>query len=68
MTDTCLHNIIQYGIASAYDHMELAGYVNEQIYAGWQPYGNVFQTVQHNQTFIHQPMVYYELKKKNSSK
>lgn len=59
-----METIIEYGIASAYDHMELAGYVNEQICNGWQPYGNVFQTTQHNQSFIHQPMVLCELKKK----
>jgi hypothetical protein len=60
-----MNNIIEYGIATAHNHLELAGYVNMQIVAGWQPYGNVFQTEQHNQTFMHQPMVMYEIKKKN---
>lgn len=59
-----MERIIEYGIASAHNHMELAGYVNEQIAVGWQPYGDVFQTVQYDQTFIHQPMVMYVLKKK----
>lgn len=62
-----METILQYGIATAYDHMELAGYVNDQIAEGWQPYGNVFQTQQREVLFIHQPMVFY-LKKKNSLK
>ena len=56
--------IIQYGIASAHNHLELLDYVNDAIGAGYQPYGNIFLTTQHDQTFIHQPMVMYELKKK----
>lgn len=49
--------IIDYGIATAYNHIELLNYVAEAIAEGFQPYGNVFQTTQHNQTFIHQPLV-----------
>lgn len=59
-----METILQYGIASAHNHRELLDYVNEQICAGWQPYGNIFLTQQYDQTFIHQPMVFYELKKK----
>jgi hypothetical protein len=56
--------IIQYGMATAHNHHELLDYVNDAITAGYQPYGYVFQTTQHEQNFIHQPMVMYDLKKK----
>ena len=60
--------ILEYGMATAHNHVELLDYVNEGINEGFQPFGNVFITNQHDQTFIHQPMVVYEIKKKNSLK
>jgi hypothetical protein len=66
MTDISLHSIVEYGIATEVNHMSLAGLVNEKICEGWQPHGNVFMTNQYEQNFIHQAMVRYELKKKNS--
>jgi hypothetical protein len=69
MTDTGLHNsIVEYGMATAGNHKELLVYVQQAICEGFQPFGNVFTTNQYEQNFIHQPMVRYELKKKNSLK
>ncbi|RYG48264.1 MAG: DUF1737 domain-containing protein [Chitinophagaceae bacterium] len=61
-----MEKIIQYGMATGNSHNEVAGYVNEQIAEGWQPYGVPFTTIQHNTLCIHQAMVIYEVKKKSS--
>lgn len=60
-------NITEYGIATGHDHYELVAYVDSQIKEGWQPFGNVFTTIQHEMFFIHQPMVKYFSPKKNKA-
>ncbi|HVZ95894.1 MAG TPA: hypothetical protein VG847_03405 [Chitinophagaceae bacterium] len=49
--------ITQYGICAANTDGELAGFVNEKIKDGYQPYGLVFISVQHDQLFFHQVIV-----------
>ncbi len=49
--------ITEYGICSTNGHEDLAGLVNIQIGMGYQPYGFVFTSVQHNTLFFHQVMV-----------
>jgi hypothetical protein len=67
MTDISLHSIVEYGMATANNHDQLLDFVNEGLMNGFQPYGAPFvTTVQYDNLFIHQAMVRYELKKKNS--
>jgi len=60
--------IIQYGICSSPNYEELAGFLNKQIKAGWQPFHPLMLSNYCDKQFFHQVMVKYKAKSSETKK
>jgi hypothetical protein len=60
--------ILHYDICSSKSREELVNYINAGIRAGLQPFGFPYTTIQDQELTVHQPMVMYGSKKKQTTK